>query len=107
MPKVTFVTFNGKKYVVNAGKGEKVMAVATSYGVPGIDGDCGGALACGTCHVIVAAEWAKKLPQPNDGQEAEMLQFIDDLTPTSRLCCQITLTDALDGLVIEVPRGQH
>jgi ferredoxin, 2Fe-2S len=107
MPKITFISHDGEEYTVEAESGSSVMQAATSNGVPGVDGDCGGALACATCHVFVTDSWADRLPQPREGKEMEMLELLDGYTPTSRLSCQIVITDALDGLVLKMPRGQH
>ena len=107
MPKITFIAHGGEEYTVEAASGSNVRQAATANGVPGIDGDCGGALACATCHVFVADSWAARLPQPSEGKELEMLELLDLYAPTSRLSCQIVITDALDGLVLKMPRGQH
>jgi len=107
MPKIIYINHHGEEITVEAEAGTNAMQAATANGVPGIDGDCGGALACATCHVFVSESWAAKLPQPKEGKEAEMLQLLDNYAPTSRLACQIILTDDLDGLVLNTPRGQH
>lgn len=107
MPKVTFITHDGKKFAVDAAVDSSAMEAATHNFVPGIDGDCSGALACGTCHVFVTDAWANKLPQPAEGAEKELLLLLDNYEPHSRLACQIKLTDDLDGLVLKMPRGQH
>ena len=75
-------------------------------GVPGIDGDCGGICACATCHVYVDPAWLDKLP-PKQEMEETMLDFAQDVRPNSRLSCQITVTPALDGLVVRTPKSQH
>ena len=107
MPKVTYVSHNGEQYTVDVATGTSAMQAATANGVPGVDGDCGGALACATCHVFVTDDWKAKLPQPTEGREFEMLELLDNYAPTSRLSCQIILTEELDGLVLKMPRGQH
>lgn len=107
MPKVTYITHDGKEFVVDAAEGSTAMEAATQNAVPGIDGDCGGALACGTCHVFVEGPLAAKVPQPEEGAEKELLMLLDNYEPCSRLSCQIKLTDDLDGLVMKMPRGQH
>ena len=72
----------------------------------GIDADCGGMCACATCHVFVDPAWAGRLDPPS-GQEEEMLNFTAERRETSRLACQVTVTDALDGLTVTMPEGQH
>ncbi len=106
MIKVTFIAFNGQHHDVEVPVGTTLMRAAVDKNVPGIDGDCGGLCACATCHVFVAPEWASRTG-PRTAQEDEMLNFAAELQDNSRLACQITLTDALDGLVVAMPEGQH
>ena len=106
MPKVTFIAFDGTAHAVEAPTGLSLMRAALDNNVRGIDGDCGGNCACATCHVFIAPEWAAKLG-PRTPPEDEMLNFAAELRDSSRLACQITLTDALDGLVVSMPEGQH
>jgi 2Fe-2S ferredoxin len=82
------------------------MRAATDTHVPGIDGDCGGNCACATCHVYVDPDWAGRLGARTVGEE-EMLNSVDELRANSRLACQITLTDDLDGLIVRLPEAQH
>ncbi|MDZ4136588.1 MAG: 2Fe-2S iron-sulfur cluster-binding protein [Paracoccaceae bacterium] len=106
MAKITYVEFGGKEHVVEVANGLTVMEGARDNGVPGIEADCGGACACSTCHVYVAAEWVAKLPK-KDGMEADMLDFAWKPDPArSRLTCQIKVTSALDGLVVHLPEKQ-
>ena len=83
------------------------MEAAVKNGVPGIDGDCGGAAACATCHIYVDPEWLAKTGPAADGLEKSMLEFAEDVNERSRLACQITLNDTLDGLVLRLPDRQH
>ena len=106
MPKITYITHAGQTQVVETSVGMTVMRAAVANGVDGIDADCGGACACATCHVYVAPEWFDRLPAPASA-EADMLEFVQDRQPTSRLSCQIEVTDALDGLVVTTPVSQH
>ncbi len=106
MPQVTFIAFNGKRHVVDAASGLSLMQAALDHNVPGIDGDCGGQCACATCHVFVESDWAARTG-PRNAHEDEMLNFAAELRDNSRLACQIQLTDALDGLVVSMPEGQH
>ena len=82
------------------------MEAAVKNSVPGIDADCGGACACATCHVYVDAAWTDKVGERGNLEES-MLGFADTAEPTSRLACQIKLTDQLDGLVVRLPKAQH
>lgn len=106
MPKVTFVAFNGERHEVQVPVGLSLMRAAQDNNVPGIDGDCGGQCACATCHVFVEAPWAA-LTGARTASEEEMLNFTAELRDSSRLACQITVTDALDGLEVTLPNGQH
>jgi 2Fe-2S ferredoxin len=82
------------------------MLGATTNGLPGIEADCGGALACATCHVYVDPAWVDKVPAAQP-EETDMLQgAAAELRPTSRLSCQIAITAALDGLTVDVPDRQ-
>ncbi len=106
MPKITYIDQNGKRREVDVPVGWSVMEGAVKNLVPGIDADCGGACACATCHVYVDRDWLKKLP-PKDEAEETMLDFAPDVKTTSRLSCQIKVTEDLDGLVVTVPDDQH
>ncbi|MEZ2219384.1 2Fe-2S iron-sulfur cluster-binding protein [Rhizobium sp. RCC_161_2] len=105
MTKLTIVAFDGTRFDLNADEGSTVMENAVRNSVPGIDAECGGACACATCHVYVDDDWVEKVggPQP---MEEDMLDFAFDVRPSSRLSCQIKLTQALDGLVVHVPERQ-
>ncbi|CAN7302351.1 (2Fe-2S)-binding protein [Rhizobium rhizogenes] len=105
MTKLTIVAFDGTRFDLNADEGSTVMENAVRNSVPGIDAECGGACACATCHVYVDEDWVEKVggPQP---MEEDMLDFAFDVRPSSRLSCQIKLTQALDGLVVHVPERQ-
>jgi ferredoxin, 2Fe-2S len=84
-----------------------LMNGAVNQAVRGIDGDCGGACACATCHVHIAPDWMAIVGPPASETESEMLQFSADVAPDSRLACQIAMRDELDGIVVNVPEGQH
>lgn len=107
MTKVNYVESNGRAYSVEADAGISAMEAAVKNAVPGIDGDCGGAAACATCHVYVDDAWIGKTGPAQEGLEKSMLEFAEDVRATSRLACQITLTPALDGLVLKLPEKQH
>jgi len=106
MPKLTFIEFSGLRHDVEVASGLSVMRAAVDNNVPGIDGDCGGQCACATCHVFVEGPWAL-VAGARSAREDEMLNFAAELKDSSRLACQITVTDAMDGLVVSMPEGQH
>jgi ferredoxin, 2Fe-2S len=108
MPKVTYIESNGTKHQVEVPVGLSVMRGAVNNGVPGIDADCGGECACATCHVYVDLEWLDRIGTPELGSmEESMLSFAAAGEPNSRLSCQITMCEGLDGLVVRMPEGQH
>ncbi len=101
MPKMTFIERNGQPREVDAPLGLSVLEVAHKHDVD-IEGACEGSLACSTCHVIVDPAWAPKLATPTEDEE-DMLDLAFGLEKTSRLGCQIVITEALDGLVVRLP----
>jgi ferredoxin, 2Fe-2S len=105
MPKVTFIEHDGTSHTVAAEVGWTVMETALRNGVTGIVAECGGACACATCLVHVDDAWSK-IVGPASSEEEEMLDTAFDLKPTSRLSCQIKVTEALDGLVVHTPAYQ-
>ena len=105
MPKLTIIAFDGTPFELDAAAGSTVMENAVRNSVPGIEAECGGACACATCHVYVDEAWAEKAGKP-EAMEEDMLDFAVDVGPTSRLSCQIKMTDDLDGLVVRVPERQ-
>jgi len=106
MAKITYIEHNGTKHDVDVANGMTVMEGARDNDIPGIEADCGGACACSTCHVYVAEEWVDKLP-PREAMEEDMLDFAFEPDPNrSRLTCQLQVTDALDGLVVQMPEKQ-
>ena len=105
MPKITYVEHGGSEHVVEVSTGLTVMEGARDNNIPGIDADCGGACACSTCHVYVHPDWVEKLPR--EPMEEDMLDFAYEPDPArSRLTCQLKVTDALDGLVVQMPEKQ-
>jgi 2Fe-2S ferredoxin len=106
MPRVTYVEHNGDRHDVDVPTGFSVMEGAVNHLVPGIDGDCGGACACATCHVYVDAEWSEKLPARSELEE-DMLLFAIAPDERSRLSCQIKMTPDLDGLTVFMPESQY
>ncbi|MEP1839149.1 MULTISPECIES: 2Fe-2S iron-sulfur cluster-binding protein [Alphaproteobacteria] len=106
MAKITYVEHNGTEHVVEVASGLTVMEGARDNNIPGIEADCGGACACSTCHVYVDPAWVEKVPA-KDEMEEDMLDFACAPDPaTSRLTCQIKVTDDLDGLRVKMPEKQ-
>jgi ferredoxin, 2Fe-2S len=105
MAKVTFKQPDGTETTVEAAAGVTVMEAAKINLMSGIEAECGGACACATCHVYIDANWVEKTGKPNEMEE-DMLDFAFDVRETSRLSCQIKISDELDGLVVEVPEKQ-
>ena len=105
MPKITYIEHNGKKHTVDVANGLSIMEGAVQNNIPGIDADCGGAMACATCHVYVKEEWFNKLPKKEDGEE-DMLDMAFEPKKNSRLSCQLMVSDQLDGLVVNLPEKQ-
>lgn len=105
MATVTFVEYDGTPHEIDLVEGESLMAMATSNAVPGIEGDCGGQSACGTCHIIVTDEWASAAGRRSD-EEGQMLEMSPECDANSRLACQLIATQALDGLKVRLPEFQ-
>ncbi len=105
MPKIIFTDNAGTSREVEAKNGQSIMEAAVQNMIPEIDADCGGACACATCHVFVAEGWAEKL-KPMDDMEESMLDFAEGVQPNSRLCCQILMSDELDGIAVSTPESQ-
>jgi len=105
MTKITFVEADGTRHEVEAENGSTVMEAALGAGVPGIAAECGGAATCATCHVYVEDGWSEKAGAPT-AMEEDMLDFAFEVSPNSRLSCQITVSDEFDGLVVRVPSQQ-
>lgn len=105
MPSMTFILKDGTAKTVDAPLGLSVMEIAQKHAIDPIEGACGGSLACATCHVYVHPDWQDKtLPEDGVGPEEEdMLDLAFDIRKTSRLSCQILMTDDLDGLTVAVP----
>jgi ferredoxin, 2Fe-2S len=108
MAKVTYVEHDGTSHEVEVAIGENVMRGALYNDLPGIVGECGGGLACATCHCYVDDGWAERVGGPTSQDEADMLESTAaEIKSTSRLSCQIILTDELDGLVVHLPERQY
>tara|TARA_B100000686_G_scaffold182143_1_gene189166 strand:+ start:208 stop:528 length:321 start_codon:yes stop_codon:yes gene_type:complete len=105
MPKITYIEHNGKLHQIEVPNGLTVMEGAVQNNIPGIDADCGGSCACATCHVYVDEKWFDKLPKKENAEE-DMLDMASEPNKFSRLSCQITVEDNLDGLVVKMPLKQ-
>ena len=101
MVKVSFITANGERVEAEGEVGDRLLRTAQIAGMP-LEGTCEGQMACSTCHVIVAKDWFDKLPRASEDEE-DMLDLAAGVARTSRLACQIELTDALDGLEVRIP----
>ena len=105
MPKINYITHDDKKYSIEVQNGLTVMEGAVQNDIPGIDADCGGGMACATCHVYVKEDWLDKLPKKEDGEE-DMLDMAFEPKKNSRLSCQLVVSDELDGLIVNIPSKQ-
>lgn len=106
MTKITYVDHTGEERVIEATNGETVMETAIKNSIPGIDADCGGACACATCHVYIDEAFMPTVGTPED-MEQSMLDFAENVQANSRLSCQITVSDELEGLKVTTPESQH
>lgn len=108
MAKVTYISFDGESKTVEIEDGESVMRGAMENGIDGIVAECGGGLACATCHCYVDEAWADKAGTPTSQDERDMLEMTAaEIKPTSRLSCQIEVSGDLDGLVVHLPEAQY
>jgi 2Fe-2S ferredoxin len=105
MPTVTFVERDGRHTTIDAPAGLSLLDVAHAHGID-LEGACEGSMACSTCHVIVDPAWYGRLPAPR-GEEEDVLDLVFHLAPTSRLGCQVRVTDDLEGLIVTVPAAHR
>ena len=105
MPKITYIEHNGKSHTIEVPNGLTVMEGAIQNNISGIEADCGGACSCATCHVYIDQKWHAKLPDKTD-PEKDMLDMAFEPNKFSRLACQITVTEELEGLVVKMPSKQ-
>jgi 2Fe-2S ferredoxin len=105
MVKITFIDTAGTARTVEGEVGSTVMETAINNGVPGIEAECGGACACSTCHVYIDDAWREKVGEPSPMEE-DMLDFAYEVKPSSRLSCQIKVSEDLDGLTVRTPERQ-
>ncbi len=105
MPKITYIDSTGNQKTIDVSNGLSVMEGAIQNNVPGIDADCGGGMACATCHVYVKEEWFNKLPKAEDAEQ-DMIDTAFEPKKNSRLSCQLIVSDELEGLVVTTPSKQ-
>ena len=105
MAKITYIEHNGTNHTVDVQNGLTVMEGAVQNNIPGIDADCGGSMACATCHVYVKEDWFDKINKKNEGED-DMLDQAYEPNSRSRLSCQIMVSDDLDGLSVYMPEKQ-
>jgi 2Fe-2S ferredoxin len=106
MPKITYIDSSGNQKTIEVEIGLTVMEGAIQNNVTGIDADCGGGMSCATCHVYVKEEWLNKLPKAEDAEQ-DMIDMAFQPQKNSRLSCQITVTENLDGLTVTTPEKQN
>ena len=105
MPKITYINSDAQANTIEVQNGLTVMECAVQNDIQGIDADCGGGMACATCHVYVDENWFDKLPKKEEGEE-DMLDMAFEPKKNSRLSCQLIVSDELDGLVVNIPSKQ-
>ena len=105
MPKITYRDFKGNSKTIEVENGLSVMEGAIQNDIPGIDADCGGSMACATCHVYVNDKWFSKISKAEDA-ENDMIDMAFEPKKNSRLSCQIIVSDELDGLEVSTPKKQ-
>ena len=105
MAKITYNTHDSKTHTIDVQNGLTVMEGAVQNDIPGIDADCGGSMACATCHVYVEEKWLSKLPKAEEA-EVDMIDMAYEPKKSSRLSCQLIVSDELDGLTVTTPEKQ-
>ena len=105
MPKITYIYFEGSQRTIEVDNGLSVMEGAIQKDIPGIDADCGGSMACATCHVYVEEKWLDKLPKAEEA-EVDMIDMAYEPKKNSRLSCQLIVSEELDGLIVTTPSKQ-
>ena len=105
MTKIKYIEHNGSQHEIDVANGLSVMEGAVQNDIPGIDADCGGGMACATCHVYVKEDWFNKINKKSDGED-DMIDQAHEPNKYSRLSCQISVSDEIDGLVVNLPEKQ-
>ncbi len=106
MPTIKYIEFNGTEHEVDVMSGTTVMQAALDNMIEGIVGECGGSCVCSTCHCMVDPAWTHITGEVNS-EENDLLDIVDEREETSRLSCQIKVTDEMDGLVVRLPESQY
>jgi len=106
MTKITYIEHNGKSHTIDVENGLSVMEGAVQNNIQGIDADCGGSMACATCHVYIDENWCEKVKKKEDGEE-DMIDMAFEPNRFSRLSCQIMVSEELDGLIVKLPSQQN
>ena len=107
MPKVTYIEFSGTEHTIDLPIGSSLVEGAVQNEIPGIIAECGGSCMCSTCHVYVAPEFLDKLSEKEEEEEELLEEVAAELKETSRLCCQLRMTEELDGLTVQIPETQE
>ncbi len=105
MGTIIFIEHDGTEHSTELGVGKSLMQIALDHGIPGIDADCGGECACGTCHVILNAKWITHIGRAS-ASELQMLDLTPEKTTTSRLACQVQISEDMDGMHVQLPEYQ-
>ena len=106
MPIINYIEFNGKEHAVDVAEGVSLMQGAMDNMIEGLVAECGGCGVCCTCHCMIDPEWSEVVGEAND-EENELLEMLDVREPTSRLSCQVQVTDEMDGMVVRLPESQY
>ena len=107
MTQIVFIDFEGTQRTVDARPGRSVMLAALDHAVPGIVAECGGGCSCATCHVYVDPDWIARVGEPSESEQMLLEGAVNEPRETSRLSCQIIVTEALDGLRVTTPESQY
>ena len=105
MAKITYIEHTNKEHVIEVPNNMSVMEGAIQNNIPGVDADCGGSMACATCHVYIDEKWFNKLKKKEEGEE-DMLDMAYQPNKFSRLSCQLVVSNELDGLILRMPSKQ-
>ena len=105
MPKITYIDYQGSSKTIDIENGLTVMEGAIQNDIPGIDADCGGSMACATCHVYVEEKWLDKIPKAEEA-EVDMIDMAFEPKKNSRLSCQLIVSNELNGLTVTTPEKQ-
>lgn len=105
MGNIIFIEHDGTEHTADIEEGKSLMQTALDNGIPGVDADCGGSCACGTCHVIVDKQWIQATGSATE-EEQQMLDLTPEKSETSRLSCQVPTSESMDGMIVRLPEFQ-